>query len=361
MCLCVSVHACMRVCLTCPSVTLTCLRGLFMRISSIDDSQNTWRVHVARCAVAAPPGRAAERHKNTWHSRPFRPRPAAAQQGAAPGRYARCITTCARCTVRCGAHLRGLVAVLEERVRAVAQQPLGPAAAARESPERCVAPQPRPQRAARRAWHGAMRVLSSVRQPKRQRGPKGQSVAPVDCAGPTAKRKGKAECTVPERPPNTRTWRFVRAYESNEDRAARPESPGLARDSRRPSSGGRSNIKAEAKRPSYHPLGCRRWPLSVLTVLAGSSRAIPPLSPSSCSMRAPARYTCRRDRSAQHVEAPIPRPQRRGCHSRCTGEDEVQNHCAGLHRDRPWRRRPHPRTRCRLRCNSSIRCRRRRR
>jgi hypothetical protein len=67
------------------------------------------------------------------------------------------------------------------------------------------------QHAARRAWHGAMRVLSSVRQPKPQRGPKGQSVAPADRACPTAKRKGKAECRVPERPRYTRTWRFVRA------------------------------------------------------------------------------------------------------------------------------------------------------
>jgi hypothetical protein len=30
------------------------------------------------------------------------------------------------------------------------------------------------QRAARHAWNGSMRVLGRVRQPKRQRGPKGQ-------------------------------------------------------------------------------------------------------------------------------------------------------------------------------------------
>ena len=40
-------------------------------------------------------------------------------------------------------------------------------------------------------------------------------------------RKANGHSDVPERPRNTRTWRFVRAYESNEDRAARPESPGL--------------------------------------------------------------------------------------------------------------------------------------
>ncbi len=130
---------------------------------------------------------------------------AAARRGAAPGRYVRCITTCARCTVRRGAHLCGLVAVREERVRAVAQQPLGPAAAASESPERCVAPQPRPQRAA----------CSTPCMARCHAGT--QQCAPAETAERWAcrlrrpDRKANGQSDVPERARNTRTRRFVRA------------------------------------------------------------------------------------------------------------------------------------------------------
>ena len=67
---------------------------------------------------------------------------------------------------------------------------------ARESPERSLAPQPRPHRAACstpcmvRCHAGTQQCAPAERATR----PKGQSVAPADCAGPTAKRMGTVTC-----------------------------------------------------------------------------------------------------------------------------------------------------------------------
>jgi hypothetical protein len=209
------VHACVRVrvCATCPSVMLTCLRVWFMRISSIDDSQNTWQEHLAstpgkhtwQAHLARTPG------KHTWQ----------AHLASTPGKHtwqAHLASTPARRGTRQVCALCRHVRALHGAVRRTPHRAACIFAASSLSSRNAYAPlrtsrsDLRPQRvkarnavwlrnlgriaqrAARRAWYCAMWVLSSARQPKRQRGPKRQSVAPADCAGPTAKRMGKAEC-----------------------------------------------------------------------------------------------------------------------------------------------------------------------